>query len=84
LIVVGASTSNILPLLTAGAAETLGLSGRQVGILSLMINIGFAASSFWLACGCARFAGSTPLVARLAGCSWRMCRQCCHETTTCS
>jgi predicted MFS family arabinose efflux permease len=43
--VVGASTFNVLPLLTAGAANTLGFSERQVGILSLMICVGSGASS---------------------------------------
>ena len=43
--VVGASTFNILPLLTAGAAHALGFSERQVGTLSLTICVGSATSA---------------------------------------
>jgi predicted MFS family arabinose efflux permease len=38
--VVGASTFNILPLLTAGAANTLGFSDREVGVMSVAITTG--------------------------------------------
>src|ERR1700674_5248014 len=45
LIVVGASTFNVLPLLTAGAAGTLGFSDRQVGVMSSIICVGSGASA---------------------------------------
>jgi DHA1 family inner membrane transport protein len=45
LVVVGGATFSILPLLTAGAAETLGFSIRQVGIMSLAISIGSGAGA---------------------------------------
>jgi len=34
LIVIGGSTFNIMPFLTAGAADTLGYSNAQVGVMS--------------------------------------------------
>ena len=40
LTVVGASTFNVLPLLTAGAATALGFSEAQVGAMSVAITIG--------------------------------------------
>jgi DHA1 family inner membrane transport protein len=45
LTVIGASTYNILPLLTSGAANTLGFSDRQVGIMSLSISVGSGLSA---------------------------------------
>src|SRR6266702_156971 len=49
LTVVGGSTFNILPFLTAGAADTLGFSDRQVGIMSLIISVGSGASALFAA-----------------------------------
>ncbi len=45
LTVVGGSTFNILPFLTAGAVDTLGFSDRQVGVMSLIISVGSGASA---------------------------------------
>jgi len=45
LTVIGASTFNILPLLTAAAADTLGFSERQAGFMSSAICIGSGVSS---------------------------------------
>jgi predicted MFS family arabinose efflux permease len=43
--VVGAGVSNVLPLLTAGAADTLGYSNEQVGFMSVAITVGSAAGA---------------------------------------
>lgn len=45
LTVIGGGPFNILPLLTAGAADTLGYSDRQVGVFSLTLSAGAGASS---------------------------------------
>src|SRR5579872_6425948 len=45
ILTIGAETFNILPLLTAGAVDTLGFSERQAGILSLAISVGSGASA---------------------------------------
>ena len=39
LVVIGASMFNILPLLTAGAADKLGFSARQVGVMSSVLTV---------------------------------------------
>ena len=39
LVVVGASMFNILPLLTAGAADKLGFSARQAGVMSAVLTV---------------------------------------------
>jgi predicted MFS family arabinose efflux permease len=45
ILTIGAETFNILPLLTAGAVDTLGFSERQAGIMSLAISVGSGASA---------------------------------------
>jgi len=45
LTVIGGSMFNVMPLLTAGAANTLGFSDRQVGVMSLVISLGSGASA---------------------------------------
>jgi predicted MFS family arabinose efflux permease len=45
ILTVGAGTFNILPLLTAGAVDTLGFSERQAGVMSLAISVGSGASA---------------------------------------
>jgi predicted MFS family arabinose efflux permease len=47
ILTIGAETFNILPLLTAGAFDTLAFSERQVGVLSLAISVGSAASALF-------------------------------------
>ena len=44
---IGASTFNIMPLLTAGAVDALGLSDGQAGVMSMAISLGSAASAFF-------------------------------------
>jgi len=45
--VVGPSTFNILPILVQGTVRTLGFSDRQIGVMSLTIAIGSAASALF-------------------------------------
>jgi predicted MFS family arabinose efflux permease len=45
LTVVGASTFNVLPLLTSGASATLGFSEAQVGVMSMAFTIGSGAAA---------------------------------------
>jgi predicted MFS family arabinose efflux permease len=45
LTVASTSTFNVLPLLTAGAAQTLGFSDRQIGVMSLAISVGAGAGA---------------------------------------
>jgi predicted MFS family arabinose efflux permease len=52
LVIIGGSMFNILPLLTAGAADKLGFSTRQVGILSSILTVASGLSAllagFWV------------------------------------
>ena len=43
----GASTFNIMPLLTAGVVDNLGFSDGQAGAMSMAISLGSAASAFF-------------------------------------
>jgi len=47
LIVVGASTFNILPLLVQGAVHTLNFSDQQIGVMSFAISIGSGVSALF-------------------------------------
>lgn len=44
---IGASTFNIMPLLTAGAVDTLGFTDGQAGVMSMAISLGSAVSAFF-------------------------------------
>ncbi|HJS91547.1 MAG TPA: MFS transporter [Steroidobacteraceae bacterium] len=52
LVIIGGSTFNILPLLTAGAADKLGFSAQQAGVLSSFLTVASGLSAllagFWV------------------------------------
>jgi predicted MFS family arabinose efflux permease len=52
LVVIGGSTFNILPLLTAGAADKLGFTARQAGVMSSVLTVASGLSAlvagFWV------------------------------------